>query len=764
MRLRLVRIKCDKRSRWSNYNFYGMFYVQKTEKWQLFRTNVKEFCMFKKFVCIKQHDITDCGAACLAIVTKQHGLTIPIAKIREMAGTDQKGTNALGLIKAAESLGLSGKGVRAELVHLTKHLPLPCIAHVVKDNLQHYVVIHEIQQGQLTIADPAEGLVSYSIDEFSQIWTGILLLLVPADNFQRKDETVGLYERFAGLLLPQKGLLIQIFLASVIYTLFGLVGAFYFKTLIDEILVDGLAKTLHVVSAGFILLSLFKIVLDAFRNHLLVYLSQKIDIALMLRYYQHVLALPMSFFDSRRVGEILSRLSDASKIRAAISGATLSVMLDSLMVLVGGVVLYTQNRTLFGVATLFVPFYFLVLWAFNRPYRKVQRKSMEQAADLESYLVESLNGVSTIKALGGEMQAQFDTETRFIRLLRTNFSDACLRNIQGSLQATLTIIGELIILWVGGLQIINGNMSIGQLITFNALLAYFFRPIANLAGLQPMLQEAYIAGDRLGEILDLEGEKYADTSKVMLKKLLGQLELVDVSFRYGTRDLVLKNITLSVRPGEKVAFVGQSGSGKTTLAKLILNYYQPTEGEIVIDGYNLQDVSLVDLRARIGYVPQDIFLFSGTIAENIGYGLSNVKMQDILKLAKTLDTHQFINELPLRYETLVGERGASLSGGQRQRIAIMRAMLKKPDLLILDEATSNLDSETERVLHQALDQLSKDTTTIIIAHRLSTIKKCDKIMVFQDGHIVEGGTHQELIKKLGAYYQLWQGQIYQEVI
>ena len=561
-----------------------------------------------------------------------------------------------------------------------------------------------------------------------------------------------------GLILPHKKLLVEIFLASVLYTLMGLAGAFYFKYLIDTILVDGLIKTLHIVSTGFIILTVFKVLMNAFRRHLLLYLSQKIDISLILTYYQHVLELPMSFFDSRKVGEILSRLSDASKIRSAISGATITVMIDTLMVIAGGIVLYIQSPILFWVASIVIPFYIITIWSFNKPFQRIHRQEMEQAADLQSYLVESISGMETIKAFNGETAATLETEGRFIKFIKSIFKASWMINLQSSLQVALTSISSVVILWVGGLQVIKGNISIGQLISFNALLAYYYDPIQNLISLQPQLQEAYVASDRLGEILDLDIEKINERNTIKKEKFNGKFEIRNLHFRYGTREEVLKGISFNIEPGEKVALVGESGSGKTTLVKLLLKYYLTEEGEILIDDYNIKDISYESLRNRIGYVPQDVLLFSGTIRENIAFGMNNVSMEEVVEAAKKSKAHDFINKLPLRYETMVGERGSNLSGGQKQRIAIARAILKNPDILILDEATSNLDTATEQAIHQTIDRVSQDITTIIIAHRLSTILSCDKIIVLEDGKIAEMGSHEELLARKGKYYNLWKSQ------
>ncbi|MFW6281918.1 MAG: peptidase domain-containing ABC transporter [bacterium] len=712
----------------------------------------------KKYYCIKQHDITDCGAACIATIARQYNLKIPVTRIREYAGTDKKGTSALGIIRAAEKLGFSAKGVKAEKEHLKNDLPLPAIAHVVKDNILHYIVIQDISRGKIIVADPAEGIIKYTPEKFCDIWTGILILMVPSSQFKTGDKTSGLYDRFFSLITPHKSLLVQIFIASILYTVMGLGGAFYFKYLIDSILADGLVKTLHILSGGIIVLTVLKIFMNAFRKHLLLYLSQKIDISLILSYYKHVIELPVSFFDARKTGEIISRLSDASKIREAISGATISIMIDSLMIIAGGILLYLQSSVLFVLASVIIPLYIIVIWIFNKPFSRIHRQEMENSALLQSYLYESISGIHTIKAFNGEKEANFKTEFKFIKYIKTIFKATWMENLQNSLQLILTSVSEIIILWIGGLQVISGNISLGQLITFNALLAYYYDPVKNLVSLQPQLQEAFVASDRLGEILDLKKEKDNEENKIRCDTLKGKIEFKSIDFSYGSRKKVLKNINLSIKPGEKVALIGESGSGKTTLIKLLLKYYSVESGEILIDNYNIKDLDIYKLRENIGYVPQDIFIYGASIRDNISLGKSEVEFEEIIQAARKVQAHKFIEKLPLRYETIVGERGSTLSGGQKQRIALARAVLKNPDILILDEATSNLDSVTENAIHHTINNLTRNITTIIIAHRLSTIKKCDKIVVIEEGRIIEIGNHENLLKQKQKYYDLWKNQ------
>ncbi len=714
-----------------------------------------------KYYCIMQYDMTDCGAACLATVCKQYGLSTPITKIREAAGTDTEGTNVAGMLEAAEKLGFSAKGVKGESEALLSEFPLPAIAHVIKEGgLMHYVVIHKITKEQIIIADPADGLVTYSFEDFTRIWSGVLILLVPTSEFKKGKETKGLFERFLHLLKPQKGIVLQVFAASLLYTALGILGAFYMQFLLDDILPYNMSKTLNILSIGILILYTFQMLLSLFRSHLLLFLSQKLDIALLLGYYEHILKLPMNFFGTRRVGEIISRFQDAGHVRDAISGATLTIMIDTIMVIVGGIILYMQNALLFGITLVVALLYGVVVVSFNKTLKKGNKATMENNAQLTSYMVESLNGIQTVKVFNAEKKVGIETETKFIKLLRSIFKLSFTTNLQGFFKGLIELLGGVVILWIGANQVLQGDMSVGNLIRYNSFLIYFLNPFKNLINLQPQLQTAMVAAERLGEILDLEIENGEEESRKMEPKHLeGEISYKNVTFKYGQRQNVLEEINLEIKPGERIALVGESGSGKTTLAKLLLNLYPLEEGEILIDNNNILDIKREVLRTKIAYVPQETFLFSGTIMENLALGLERISMEEIVEASKMAKAHDFINELPLRYETLLDENGANLSGGQRQRLAIARAILKKPNILILDEATSNLDSITEAAIESTIRQLSRSMSTIIIAHRLSTIKLCDRIYVLDKGRIVETGAHKELVSIGGRYASLWREQI-----
>lgn len=385
---------------------------------------------------------------------------------------------------------------------------------------------------------------------------------------------------------------------------------------------------------------------------------------------------------------------------------------------------------------------------------------MEESAHLTSYLVESLNGIQTIKAFIAEGDAQVKTEMHFIKTLKRTFTLSVLDNARNALTGFIGSIGSNVILWLGAMFIIQGELSIGELFVFNALMGYFVDPVKNLINLQPMIQTALVASDRLGEILDLEIERdQNEAKKLKPTKLRGEIAFEGVDFRYGTRELVLSNLSFVISSHQRIAIVGESGSGKSTLIKLIMKYYLPEKGRVLIDGQAIQDYNIDALRSRIAYVTQETFLFSGTIEENLRLGKQDATFEEILSACRRSRANEFIEKLPLRYQTRLEENGMNLSGGQRQRLSIARAILRSPDILILDEATSNLDSTTERAIEATLNEIGQSMTTLLISHRLSTIMTCDSILVFNQGSIVETGNHSELMSLKGHYYSLWKDQL-----
>jgi ATP-binding cassette, subfamily C, bacteriocin exporter len=712
----------------------------------------------RRYYCVKHNDWAMSGAACLATVAKQYGLKVSALRLREASFTDENGASTLGLMKAAPKLNLSAKGVKYQPGDQISDIPFPAIARIIKDNRFIYIVIHTIDQKGFLIANPQEGIKYYQTDYFYQVWTGRLLLLTPTEQFARGNQESGSLKRFLFMIYSQKKLLVEIMIASAILTCLGIASTYYFKYFVDTILPNGLKNTLIIVSCGYLLIKLFSDILSVFRSYLLLYFSQKIDIMMILQYFQHVLELPMNFFSSHKTGDILQRSNDARQIRQALSTSTMSIILDSSMVFIGGLLVFFQNATLFGTVLITLPIYFAIVWLFKGLFQKLNHTISEKSSEMQSYLVEAISGISIIKANNGETLTHWETEKRYMSVNKAIFKAEWMGNIQLFLKSILGDINNLLIWWIGGLQFIKGEITLGQLMTFNALLSYFIGPLQNLINLQSTIQQASVATERFIEIMDIETEKENESNKIQLGKIKGDIEFKNVYFRYGVGKLVLENINFKITAGEKVALVGATGCGKTTLAKLLLRFYPPEKGKILIDGINIQNISLESLRERIGYVPQESFLFGGTIKENLAFGSPDATLEEIIETAKKTHIHNFIEELPLMYNTVITERGGSLSVGQKQRISIARAILKKPNLLILDEATSNLDTITEQAIHNTIESICEGITTIIIAHRLSTIVNCQKIIVFENGQIIESGTHQELLLQKGKYYGLWQAQ------
>lgn len=528
--------------------------------------------------------------------------------------------------------------------------------------------------------------------------------------------------------------------------------------MIDEVLFSNARLTLTVISIGMLCIIVFQAILGVLRNILLNHFAFKADLSLVFSYFTHILRLPLSFFDSRKTGEILSRIEDAQKIRQVLSQTVITVVMDTLMIVVIGPVLFATSSTLFYILLITVPLSSVILYVFSRMYKKQYRKLMAEGADVQSYLVESVSGMPTVKALNAQSNVFWEYEKRQMKATWTGWRASRLSIFQSMSSELIEGLSNTVIFWVGSLLIMKSQFSLGTLISFTALAGYFTGPLHRLVNLQSSLQEAFVAADRLGEILGLEVEIKEDQRALKPEKFSGRIEARNIEFRYGTRKPVYTGLDFTINAGDWIAFVGPSGCGKTTLVKLLLKFYQAEKGDLHLDGHNLQDIDTLYLRSKIGYVPQEIFLFSGSIADNIALHKPDSPLEEIVEAAKKSGAHEFIVNLPERYNTILGERGATLSGGERQRLALARALLGSPEILIFDEATSNLDSISERMIHQTIQALrSERITTIFIAHRLTTVVACDCIYVIDGGKIVQGGKHAELISTEGLYKSLWEG-------
>ncbi|MGG8495911.1 peptidase domain-containing ABC transporter [Tenacibaculum sp. TC6] len=548
-------------------------------------------------------------------------------------------------------------------------------------------------------------------------------------------------------------------MGAIIYTLLGFSTSIYIQKITDYVLVGANTKLLNLLSVIMLVLIALQIIIGVFKDIFLIKTGQQIDARLILGYYKHLLKLPQQFFDTMRVGEIISRINDAVKIRTFINEVSLTLTVNVLILFFSFGLMFMYYWKLAFIMLTVVPFYFLVYFAINKLNKKTERKIMESSADLESQLVESLNSVGTIKRFGLEDFANIKTETRFINLLQIGYKSALNSIFSGTSTKLIAQVFTVVLLWSGSYFVIDRQITAGELMSFYAIIGYFTNPVASLIGANKQIQNALIAADRLFEIMDLEREENERKMK-LTKDKIGDIKLENVAFRYGSRVQVFNDFNLTLKKGQITAIVGESGSGKSTLISLLQNLYPIQKGQIKIGKIDVKYIQNESLRSMVSVVPQQIDLFSGNVIDNIAVGDFNPDMDLIIEICNSIGILQFIEELPNGFNTYLGENGASLSGGQKQRIAIARALYKKPEVLVLDEATSSLDSASENYIQKAVERLRKENKTIvIIAHRLSTVINADEIVVLQRGKVLEKGNHKELYNSKGNYYDLWQQQM-----
>ena len=713
--------------------------------------------LWKTYPHIEQQSSSDCGAACIAMINRYWGQPISINYLRELIGIGRAGASLKNLAAAAETLGYHARPVRASLNKIIDHKN-PWIAHW---NGEHYVVVYRVRNNKFLVADPAAGKFEVSRTEFLACWTGFALLLEPTENLTQAPTEKRSLTQFFSLLLPYRSVGIMIILASFLIQILGLVSPLFTQIILDQVVVNRSQSTLNVLVIGMLMFSALGIGLGSVRNYLLSYLANRLDLTMIAGFINHALNLPLKFFESRRVGDIITRVQENQKIQQFLIQNVLLSWLDFVTGFVYLALMLYYNWRLTGLILLLIPPIVGLTLAATPLLRKVSRERFNATADQNSSLVEMMTGISTVKAVTAEKDLRWRWEELLTRQLNVQFKGQKLAINLGLLSGMINSIGGAALLWYGATLVIRGELSIGQYVAFNMMKGYIISPVLVLVGLWDELQEVLISVERLNDVFDSKVEESPGSNKLVLPRLKGEIELDNVTFRYGDDDEanILQNISLTIKSGQTVAIVGRSGSGKSTLVKLIQGMYPPSKGEIVVDGHNLQHVSLQSLRSQMGVVPQDCFLFSGTILENITLYRPEFTLEQVTATAKVAEAHAFIQSLPLGYNTKVGERGDNLSGGQRQRIAIARSFLGNPPILILDEATSSLDTESERRFQENLTRLSRQRTTIIIAHRLSTVMNADCIVVLDRGLIVEKGTHKELIANQGLYHQLAKQQL-----
>lgn len=515
-------------------------------------------------------------------------------------------------------------------------------------------------------------------------------------------------------------------------------------------------SNIKTICIAVILMYVLRTFLNILRGYFLAIIAKQVDVPLTLTYYNHLIDLPPSFLESWKTGEFMSRFYDTSKIRDAISTATLTIMLDTIMAIACGAVLYYISSSLFFITVVVMVMYAFIMFLFRNPIKRVNHEYLQKEAKITSYLKETIDGIETVKAYRYENIVKRKTETLYEKFAHNTVKIVLINNIQESIVSAVASIGIVVLLWMGTYLCIDNVISLADLFTFYYLINYFLDPVSNLINLQPELQAAAVAGERLNDILEAEIEQ-SEGEKREIESLKGDIQIEHTDFRYGNRKVILKDLSMTFRQGEKIAIVGGSGCGKTTVAKLLLRFCSPESGKITINGIDISEYSISSIRKHIAYISQNVFLFSDTIYNNLKFGNESVTDEEIKSVCKLCCADEFIEKLPMKYNTMIEENGNNLSGGQKQRIAIARALLRKPDILIMDEATSNLDTIVEECIINTIENFSDTMTCIIIAHRLNTVKESDYIYVMNEGKIIEQGTHQELLDMNGLYKKFING-------
>jgi ATP-binding cassette subfamily B protein len=706
---------------------------------------------------IEQQSSSDCGAACLATVSLYWGKRFSINTLRNLAEVDRVGASLKGLAKAAETLGYHARPVRASLSRLESQTN-PWIAHWEGN---HYIVVYQVKGDRVLIADPAVSKLWLSRQQFLDGWTGYALLLDPTERLQAAQSEKVSLGQFWGAVLPYRSLIWQIVWMSLLIQIFGVLTPMFTQIILDRVVVQKSFLTLNVFALGLLLFSIWRLGLTATRQYMLDYFSNRFDLTLISGFINHTLLLPLKFFESRRVGDIITRVQENRKVQMFITRQAILAWLDALMAVVYiGLMFYYNWHLAFLVVGLIPPIALLALVA--TPWlRRVSQEIFKAQATENSLLVEMLTGVATVKAAAAEREIRWRWEDRFTNALNAQFRGQKLAN---GLQATgglINTLGSTALLWYGATLVIQDQLSIGQFVAFNMMIGSVIQPILAVVNLWDELQEVTISVERLNDVFSESPEETPGQPMLILPRIQGEVVLENVTFRYNSEQErnTLENISFMAKVGQSIAIVGRSGSGKSTLVSLLQGLYHSSSGRILIDGHDIRHISPQSLRIQLGVVPQECFLFSGTILENITLYRSNFTLEEVTEVAKLAEAHGFIQDLPLGYNTQVGERGTMLSGGQRQRIAIARALLGNPRILVLDEATSSLDTESERRFQQNLNRICRDRTTFIIAHRLSTVRYADCILVLDRGRLAEYGNHETLMAHKGLYYHLAQQQL-----
>jgi len=723
-----------------------------------------------KFPHYKQTDAKDCGPTCLKIIAKHYKKTISIQQLRNISETTREGSSLLGLSEASEKIGFRSLGVKLTIQTLNE-ASLPCILHW---NKNHYAVLYSIRKGVFYISDPAHGLLKYSKEEFLTHWIGnnasektqegIALLVEPTAKFYDLDfdtdkPTFG-FKFLSKYVFKYNRFLWQLVIGLIAASLLQLIFPFLTQSVVDVGIKNQDVHFIYLILFAQLALFIGRTAIEVIRSWILLHLSTRINISLVSDFFIKLMNLPIAFFDTRMTGDILQRINDHKRIERILTTSSLSVLFSMVNLVVFSFVLAYYNLLLFGIFLAGSFLYFLWIIIFLKKRKDLDYKRFSQVSQEQSKVIELINGMQEIKLHNAEKQKRWSWEFLQARLFKISIEGLALEQYQSVGSNFINEVKNILITVLSAKLVIDGEITLGMMLAISYIVGQLNSPIAQLINFIREVQDAKISLDRLSEIHNKEDEEQQDAEKISEIPLNSDIQLSKVSFRYiGSDQMVLKDLDLLIPANKITAIVGVSGSGKTTLMKLLLKFYQPNKGGIKIGNYNLKNVSQKAWRNECGVVMQEGYIFNDTIANNIAVGVDFVDKQKLAHAVDVANISEFIESLPLSYNTKIGMEGVGISTGQKQRLLIARAVYKNPNYLFFDEATSALDANNEKVIMEKLNTFFEDKTVVVIAHRLSTVKHAHQIVVLDQGKIVEVGNHEVLVKQKGNYYNLVKNQL-----
>lgn len=683
--------------------------------------------MLKKYCWVEQNDMKDCGVCSLLTIIKTYGGNVSKEYLRELTKTTKEGSNAFYLLEAGKKLGFTTKALTGDILSLDKRL-LPCIAHVIiEGKYQHFIVIMDVnkRKNEVVISDPAKGIIKYKIEDYRKISTNQYLIFIPHKKIPKLKKNKQVMKSVIELVVSYKKIFFSIILFSLLYTFISMITAFNFQFIIEQVIAYSSRTNLNFIVFVFAFLYILKSFIDLARNNLLTFINHALDNRLILDIYNHILSLPYLFYKSRTTGEVISRINDLSDIKDVIGKLFMTAFVDLILVIFVLFMLFQINVTLTLIGIIMIILYVIVIKLFNKMFKHYIKKNQEDAAIVNSYLVESITNIDTIKSLGVEQMASNEMYKKYNHYLNTSYQFQKLFHFENFIKDLINYIGLSIILFVATLFTLEGKMTIGEVITYNSILIYFLEPIKGMIEMELIMKKSKISIRRVTELYEIDKENLKLDEKYTGKSLQGDIVVQGLNYSYNGRKNIFEKMNLKIAPGEKVMIYGKSGTGKSTLGKILMKFFEIERDKVFLDEKDINDYNLLDIRREICYVGQNENLFSNTIYHNIVLN-RRVDYDTFLKIAKMTKVDELAKREVLSYEMPLEENGFNISGGERQRIILARSLIKNSSIYIFDEALNQVDVNKEREILKNVFEYLQNKTVIYISHRFENSDMFDQ--------------------------------------